>query len=373
MIPIGSKLTADQLTRLQARSARHIAFSLTEACPLKCSHCIVNTVPPEQRDRTISLDQARRYAEELPALRERGVRYISFTGGEPLLAIKQLRLLSEAAAREGLECTVVTACHWAGTREAARRIIGSLPHIQKWHLSTDAYHEEYIGREHVLTAAEVGVELGREVMVRMAVALPLDEASQELFADVKARLPEGVAIAVQPVSKMGRAAGLDVEVQTAETPAWPCMPNGMVVRYDGTVSPCCSSLVDTREGHPFQYERASTAGLLGTYERWTTDPLLNLIRAAGFAPLLGWVREYAPDHPVLKQVPRHPCDCCVRLWSDPALAAELRRRAETPENRTKIAALNEAVFGTIEQRDEDGNDPPRRQADQHHPGIDGGV
>jgi hypothetical protein len=35
----------------------------------------------------------------------------------------------------------------------------------------------------------------------------------------------------------------------------------------------------------------------------------------------------------------------VRLWRDPAVGIELRRRAELPENRAKIADLAETVFG----------------------------
>src|SRR5690348_13677215 len=105
MIAVGHVLTGAELTAFQRQATRHIAFSLTEACPLRCAHCIVSTVPTAKASSvTLSLEQARDYAEQLPALHKKGVSRVSFTGGEPLLAFEQLRLLSEAAVNAGMEC-----------------------------------------------------------------------------------------------------------------------------------------------------------------------------------------------------------------------------------------------------------------------------
>jgi hypothetical protein len=166
-----------------------------------------------------------------------------------------------------------------------------------------------------------------------------------LYDELRDRLPSNVHIAVQPVTKNGRGADIDTEVPTDSIPAWPCIPNGMVVRYDGTVSPCCAGLVDQRVGHPFQYEPASRVGLVAAHHAWCTDPLLQLIRSVGFGPVLQWVREAFPNHEFAIEAPRHPCECCVNLWRDPAVLAKIRRRADMPENRSKVAQLTQVVFG----------------------------
>ena len=88
----------------------------------------------------------------------------------------------------------------------------------------------------------------------------------------------------------------------------------MVVRDDGTVSPCCGPLTDQRDGHPFRWTPASQVGLVNAYVAWRADPLLQLVRSVGFGPLLPWVAEEDPDHPVLRGGPAHPCDTCVALW-----------------------------------------------------------
>ena len=290
------------------------------------------------------LDVAERYAAELPSLARRDVRFISFTGGEPLLAPKQIHVLSAAAVACGMSCTVVTGCHWAESDAAARRVMERYADISTWHLSTDVFHEEFVPRENVVRAAKAAIAANRTVTVRMAASLPLSAEHQEIVLDLQERLPQGVPIVVQPLTPMGRARDIDSEGATASVPAWPCMPNGMVVRYDGTVAPCCAGLVDERDGHPFRYPLA-TEGLAEAHSRWCTDPLLQLIRSVGFAPVLGWVAESFPEHPFATEVPRHPCDTCVALWRDPEVTAEIRRRADLSQNRAKVAELTEAVFG----------------------------
>lgn len=342
---VGVTLTGNELIGLGVLSAQHIAFSLTEACPLQCQHCIVATVLPSDKSRTMPIEQAKAYARQFPEMNRRGVRFISFTGGEPLLAREHLRLMSEAAVNASLECTVVTACHWAGTELAAARTVAEFPHIGNWHLSADVFHEEFTPLSNVVRAGKAAIGEGRRAMVRMAAAIPLSGKHLAMHESLREELPDEVDIVVQPVTKVGRGASIETEVPLAEVPAWPCMPNGMVVRYDGTVSPCCAGLVDQRTGHPFQYDRADSVGLVRAHESWRADPLLQIIRTVGFAPLLQWLADAFPDNEVLKATPRHPCDCCIKLWRDPRVGVELRRRAETPANRAKAAELTEAVFG----------------------------
>ncbi|MCC7418249.1 MAG: radical SAM protein [Acidobacteria bacterium] len=345
MHDLGAILTTEQLTGLQALSARHVAFSLTEACPLACRHCIVSTVPVADTTRYLSVEAAERYAGELPELAARGVVRISFTGGEPMLARRQLEILSRAAVASGMTCTIVTACHWAATPAAARQHIRHFDAIEHWHLSTDIYHLEFAPMEVVLHAAREAIGAGRKALVRMAAPVPLPAEHQALYSALLEQLPPGVGIAVQPVTRNGRGAAIATDVPAAGVPAWPCIPNGMVVRHDGTVAPCCAGLVDQRDGHPFQYPRADRAGLAAAHDRWCTDPLLQLIRTVGFAPVLQWVDEMFPDHPMAAAAPRHPCECCVRLWTSPPVAAAVRQRAERPENSAKIAELAAAIFG----------------------------
>jgi pyruvate-formate lyase-activating enzyme len=341
---IGLTLSGSELKQLQQLSARHVGFSLTEACPLRCRHCLISPVSGSRNNLYLPLELAKSYALQMPELRLRGIRFISFTGGEPLLAVEQLAALSEAAAKNDITCTVVTACHWARDADSALQCIRRLPWIDTWVLSTDIYHIEYVPAENAILAARAALQENRHVQVRMTVPTPLPAKHQHLEIYLRERLPSQVPISVQPVINLGldpNAAGGDA---TATVPGWPCIPSGMVIRADGTVSPCCAALISVREQHPFQYPRADQSGIAAAHYTWCTDPLLQLMRAVGFAPLLYWLKELFPDHRLLYECPRHPCQCCIELWGDPGVSSELRARAELPRNRTKIAELTQYLF-----------------------------
>ena len=75
----------------------------------------------------------------------------------------------------------------------------------------------------------------------MAAAIPLSSAHIDLYKQDQGSSSCGGA---------GRYSTADHEMEEQgiykaiylfqEVPAWPCIPNGLVVRYDGTVAPCCA-------------------------------------------------------------------------------------------------------------------------------------
>ncbi len=351
MLPTGHVMDGAELVAFQQRAGRHLSFSLTTACPLRCRHCLVATVGvAENAAVALPAAQAEAYAAEMPALARAGVERISFTGGEPLLAGPQLARLSEAAAEAGIECCVVTACHWARTPDKAAETIARFPAVLRWHLSMDRYHAEFLPVGQVVTAAEAAVAAGRETMVRAAVPRPPSAEDEALLAELAGRLPDGVTLAVQPVSKVGRAERLDSaeparEAGAANDGTWvPCMTTGPLVGADGAVRPCCSSLADSELDTAFERPQAEQLGLVGSYRAWAADPLLRLVRAVGFAPAIQWLREALGEAALPDPLPAHPCDQCMLLWRTPGGAAALRERLAEPALRRRIDALFAAVF-----------------------------
>ncbi|MGH9469782.1 MAG: radical SAM protein [Terriglobia bacterium] len=342
---IGLKFTPPQLLEQQRLASEHVIFSLTEACPLRCSHCIVSTVPAADLSRTMPLARAEHYAAQFPALRERGVTLISFTGGEPLLAPRQLSVLSEAAARAGMACSVVTACHWARSESSARSVVRRFGALSGWQLSIDIFHLEFISPEFVLNAARAVLDAGRQATVRMAASLPFSAEHRRLYERMRGDLPEEAPVIIQPVLRMGRGRSIEMADEEGESTSWPCVSNGIMFRFDGTIAPCCAGLADERTAHPFQYGNADEVGLERAHQSWCTDPLLQLIRSVGFAPVLGWAAETRAESASLRTVPANPCECCTRLWNSPEITAGLRERAQRAENREKIADLAERLFG----------------------------
>ncbi len=345
MFSVGYTLTGEALTALQRQGTKHIAFSVTDACPVRCSHCIVSATPPGSATISMGAERARAYASQFGRLEEMGVERISFTGGEPLLAPRILKLLSEAADLAGIESTVVTGCHWCGSAETATAVVRCLPHIGTWHLSADRFHQAAVPLSNVILAARAAVDSNRSVLIRMAVMLPLSSADADFYEELRNTLPVGIEILVQPVTASGRAERLEVNTPTGRSKNMPCMSGGMMIRADGSISPCCAALVAEPKDHPFHFGSAERDGLAGVYDAWRRDTLLRLIQCVGFAPVLRWVAEDAADHPILQAIPDHACDVCTALWRRPGTAELVRIRCQPAAVRQKVDELYETVFG----------------------------
>jgi len=336
-------MTLAELADFQAIAGHHVTFSLTLACPLRCAHCIVSA-SPDLGGTTMSLEVARHYAAQMPELAAKGIRSLSFTGGEPLLARRQVRVLTDAAAAVGISSGVVTAGHWARTRAAADKLVAEFPGIANWDISLDRYHLDWVALQTVINAIEAARDAGRRVCVRFSYDDPPTDADLDILATVRA-IP-GVKVAAQRVRNEGRGRDLHLPESRKYSP-WikPCLTQGMVVRYDGSIAPCCVNLVEARE-HPFQFGDARDRPLAEIHEDYLSNPLLQLIRTLGFAEPWAWLEEAGfvgrdlPETP-----PDDACDLCSLLMQKPEIAAHLAERAARPEVEARIALLASRVLG----------------------------
>jgi pyruvate-formate lyase-activating enzyme len=330
-------LTLDELAKMQAVAGIHLTFSLTLACPLKCAHCIVEA-GPELRKTTMPVDVARHYAEQMPELFDYGIRIVSFTGGEPLLAREQLTVLSNAASRAGMTTGMVTAAHWATSEDSAKKIVESLPGIDVWDVSIDSYHEEFLSFDRVRTAYQAAKTIGKRSILRFTHHDPLTSSDKRILDFIKGFAEEG-DICSQRIRSAGRASDLPViEAHDEPTFAKPCWTKGLVIRYDGSMAPCCISLVEDRQ-HPFQFGDARTRPLTEIHADYMSHPLLQMIRVLGFGEVMRWLKEAGMDEHELGPLPQDVCDLCPRVVSNSRWAPYLTNRAAEPQNRLRIAIL----------------------------------
>ncbi|MDE1145747.1 MAG: radical SAM protein [Azospirillaceae bacterium] len=327
------------LLALQRQGEHHIGLSLTAACPMTCSHCAAATVPARDHAKVgMAADLVARFCGELPALAARGVTRLSLTGGEPILALGAVADLSRAARAAGVATTVVTGLFWATSAASRRRIIAALPDVDCWNISWDRFHAAYVKLAHVVAAVGDLRAAGVRVTLRVATA---GEDDPHLAALARA-LPD-TEIAVQPILPVGRAA-VDTPPATGaeEAPRWPCLSTGPLVMPDGTARPCCSAMMEEPD-HPFA-ARTARDGLVALHRAWLDDPLLLLIRALGFRPVLRLLRILAPDHPLLAGTAPHPCAVCATLFRDPALAGRLADAARAPALAAQVRAAATVIF-----------------------------
>lgn len=337
-----AQLTLNQLQRCQNLAARYITFSLTLACPLRCSHCIVGA-GPELGATTMPLVVAEAYAAQMQGLADYGVLGVSFTGGEPLLAHRQLEVIARAAAAAGLQVSVVTAAPWGKSMTRARKTVKRFSMVECWDISFDVYHQEWLGFEAVRNACEAVRAAGRRVNLRFTYHDPPSEAEMDILEQIEG-LPDVECVA-QRVRPVGRGGALNLEDDPTYNP-WikPCLTQGIVVRYDGSMSPCCLNLVEARH-HPFQFGDARAEPLIEIHRRYTRHPLLQLIRSIGFGQLRDWLVEAGLDKRLPERLPAEVCELCALLSRDTQIATFLALKAAEPANQLRIALLASGVLG----------------------------
>ncbi len=336
-------MKAGHLTDLQAMADRQIAFSVTLDCPNKCEHCLVES-GPEKKFTTISPETAQRYAAQMRPLYQAGIRQIGLTGGEPLVAPEPLAILSEAAASSGIKCGVVTSASWAVDASTADKVVRSFPHISFWDISIDAYHKRYIPLSRVRNAFYAVKKAAKFVNLRVSYHVPVEKQDEEILRDVGGFAAQD-EVTFQIIRKEGRGKKIAVEdLENENLLNRPCLTRGMIVRWDGSIGPCCVNLTEERN-HPFQFGNAQDRPLADILHDYTCHPLLQMMRVVGFSDILGWVREAGLEGELGGLIPDDVCYLCHHLYKKPAVSRYLAARAAQPLNRLKIAILVSKVLG----------------------------
>lgn len=332
-VPETGRGTAEQLTQLQGLARHSLVLSVTRRCPLRCEHCITSSGPDLQGP-SLSLHEAEAWAHQLPELWEAGVRHITFTGGEPILALEAVSVLSACAAELGMETAVVTSAAWATSSTSAAKVIEKLGAITHWDIGYDAYHANEIPFLRIEVAIEALKLRGRSFSLRVCVGSPLEPSEAALLDRLRQVTGPSVPIFQQSVRRIGRAVNFTTRSGApAKVPREPCISTGPFVREDGTVGPCCSGLAYEAKGrHPFEFGSVQEDGLAVCRERWMEDPLLRLVRLVGFAVPLGWLKEGGLGELLPAGSHDNVCELCVALWdAEGRVGSYLRYRASRPE------------------------------------------
>ena len=355
--PKPSGATDDRVLAFQRLAWSSLIFSMTMRCPLQCAHCITDSGPAPILP-VLSLQQAQRWTEEMPELAKLGLHHVTFTGGEPTLALRPLRILAEAASDAGLRTAVVSSGAFAISGPRADLVLDQLPCVDHWDLGYDSYHGEFLAFERFVVAIAALRDRGRSFSVRVCESPdPVD--TERVVAEISQAAGPGTTIIRQPVRELGRAsspagtpAGTPIGRARADRamevrlPVHPCPSTGPLLREDGSAGPCCSGVSYTPGlRHPFPSDAGRS--LLEVWRSWREDQLMRLVRLAGFAPILQWLAT-ADALPDGVRFSADPCELCTSLWTDDGRAAQVvRDHAHQPEVRARLDELERELFGSV--------------------------
>jgi hypothetical protein len=301
---------AKQLLAFQKLAQSTLVLSMTRRCPLSCPHCITQSHPGFSGP-VVSNGLATRWALEMPDLAAAGIRHITFTGGEPVLARSAVETLANAAKGVGIRTAIVTGGGWVSTPSAARRVVDSLRGVNHWDVGYDQYHGQEIDWERFDLLISTLTEFGCSFSVR--VCSGKDNAMW--LRRIRLIVGDDVTVMLQPIKSAGRAMDFDQPVRVGGEPSQPCVSSGPLILETGVSAPCCSILGYASLEHiPFAYGSADVESLLTIWQRWRGDQLLRLMRLLG----LQWPLQWALDLGFIGEdfvITQDVCDTCVRFWT----------------------------------------------------------
>jgi len=180
-----------------------VGLIITEQCDANCAHCWFDCSPG--KGATMSKYDAQNYINK--ASRVPSIKWISLTGGEPMLHPSLVEDLIAYAFGQGFKTELVTNCSWAVTPEKASGILKRLSDagLGVLNISTDDFHQSTIPFERVRNSYEAAKRLG----IRMVIMTTLSKSSKLRLMDVARFLgdeipPPGAAVA-------GKHAAMGVE------------------------------------------------------------------------------------------------------------------------------------------------------------------
>ncbi|WP_299768972.1 radical SAM protein [uncultured Pseudoteredinibacter sp.] len=345
----GEKGTLDQkIERANIAYGRHLSISVTQRCPLRCSHCIVSCLPSNDISLDIPDAAVQSILDSLPKLSE-SIKQISFTGGEPFLCKDVMCRISHDAYKHSISCGAVTSAHWATSLEKARKTLEEIPHLDHITISYDKYHSEYIKLSSVRHAVEAAEALGKTASIRASIPPNAEESHMNFLNALKFEFEDRVH--TQEVLSFGRASDLNIKANYSNSaPILPCLSSGPHVTESGNVIPCCSTLDNKIPiSHPLNLGDVSKIPLVNVYQQSNHNVLLNFIRLWGFPQIMEVLSKELPEkYSGMRFVEEGQCSLCATLMHDKETVEFLENWTKDIDIHLKTAAGVATHFGKTE-------------------------
>lgn len=324
-----------------------LGLLLTTKCNIACRHCCNDSHPSHHGAAPFEdIAKAIRMAMAVPSIRE-----IGLSGGEPFLFLPLLRRVIAFARECGFSASVTTNGFW-GRAPRARRMLDELAAegLHAIHVSTSAFHREFVAAETVTSAARVALDAGLHVTLNLVASASL---SRRMLEEDLGSLAAEVDIVVMPCLPAGRGR---TSVAPDEFPLAAAAPRGncrehfrkLAVDTEGNVYPCCSPGGFTPSLRMGNLRDAPLEAIVAGASRSKLLAILDAVGPQFFLPFL----RAAAGAPPLPVAFGDQCHLCHAMLSTEAhastvelaceqLFAELRELApeEMPAPGDRIARL----------------------------------
>lgn len=294
---------------------RHIAFGYSTRCNIRCGHCVAaDAAPPSAK---MDLDRATAIIHEMARSQVTG---ISFTAGEPLLYVDDIRKLIQLCRANGIYTRVVTNGYWAGTPEKADQLVSELitRGLSQLRLSFSRWHQQHISRDNILRAAASCRKQGLDYFVSFVTDFSKKDDAYEQFLQ-----HHGLKYFPEPVIYFGRAGEFDrPPVFTDYRPNVCSMNPYLTPELD--MYACCDGAARFSKTHFLYLGNLGAESIDALFRKKESHGLYHLIRTMGLTAMASFLGFKAREI-----VQYRKCELCEALFNSSENLARLASAATT--------------------------------------------
>jgi hypothetical protein len=262
--------------------------------------------------RTMALAKAKELIAELARA---GVGGISFSAGEPFLYFPAMVELVNLCCQLNIYTRMVTNSFWAGTSEAADRLLAELRDngLCQLRLSYSRWHQQHVSRDNVMHAAHACRRLGLDYFISFVTDFSAEDEPYEGFLR-----GQDLRFFPEPVIYAGRAASFPRRLIQTDYQANCCAMNPYLTP-DLDLYGCCDAGSHFPATNFFYLGNLATRSPAELFRKSESDPLFDLIRTMGITNIASYVGLAGREI-----ISYSKCELCRQLFNSPATLARLR-------------------------------------------------
>jgi pyruvate-formate lyase-activating enzyme len=296
---------------------RNVGLLMTYKCQVACPHCIIEAGP--NRKEEVQVDDVLGWIRQIASYRDRYIKVLSLTGGEPFFNIASLKAISDYGAAQGLIVSAVTNAFWAHSANSAVRTLRDLPAIRMLAISCDTYHQTSIPFERVKNA----IHAARKCEIPYNIAICTQNADDPGYRALLQRLhditdPDTINTAVTlPVGRALQSLPADKYRMSSEAARSACSAGSSPIIFpNGRILACIGPIIDLKSDHPLVLGDLRKETLESILDRADMNAVLHAIRVWGPQKLIMQIKEQGLGGLLPgKYIDGSVCDACYSLMS----------------------------------------------------------
>ncbi len=294
-----------------------VGLILTYVCPLRCRHCFA--VPPENAPLEMTRDDVTFYLDIIASSGK--FNSVCFSGGEPFSRKELLGYAVSYAAGKGLRASVMTSACWAESYEKALEVLSGLKGLEELHLSSDAFHREFIPDSYIRNAIQAAREIGLWA-VTVNVTSSRQQEREDVISIVSDLLPRAYVTIQDPLPK-GRGRELPPEYFNPGRCEAPCEDiEYKAINTEGFLTACCGPVHDLTAAHPLILGNVKERSLSSLLD--TENIIFEYLRLKGPWALASLLEEAGHHHFDDSYVRGCACDLCIEILSQKTFTEALQ-------------------------------------------------